>query len=170
MDFNKFFSSKIFQGILLGISIFIVILIVFKIGMTIGFRKADFSYRWGANYHRNFAGPRAGFFQELLDRDVVETSGTFGQVMKIDGLKIVVKGANDVEKIIVINEKTTTIRRFKETLQPSDLGIDDRIVVIGEPNSAGQIEAKLIRVFPEPPEGGAPHLDILPFPNDFRPL
>jgi hypothetical protein len=50
----------------------------------------------------------------------------------------------------VVIKEDTAIMRFRETIKPSDLKVDDSIVVIGEPNDAGQIEAKFIRVMPSP--------------------
>ncbi len=152
MNFNKFFKSKTFKIILGTIGIVILILLIFQAGMFVGFKKAGFSYKWGENYHRNFAGPRGGFFQEMRGRDFIDAHGVFGQIIKIDGSTLVIKGRNNVEKIIVLKDDTV-IRRLQDTLKPSDLKVDDLIVVIGSPNDAGQIEAKLIRVLPPPPTG-----------------
>lgn len=149
MDFNNFFQSKLFKIILGGIGGIIVFLLIFKVGMIAGFKKADFSYKWGENYHRNFAGPRGGFFEDFSDRDFIDANGTFGQIIKIEGLTLIVKGRYDVEKIVLIKDNTV-IKRFRDTIKSSDLKIDDYIVVIGEPNDAGQIEARLIRISPPP--------------------
>ena len=65
MDFNKFFRSKTFKMVLLAIAALVVLLFVFKTGVFVGYRKAEYSYRWGENYHRNFAGPREGFFGDF---------------------------------------------------------------------------------------------------------
>lgn len=157
MDFNKIFQSKVFKGILGGILAFIALLLVFKAGTIVGFRKAGFSYQWGENYHRNFAGPRGGLFQDFSGRDFIDAHGVFGQIMKIDpstgsgqAATLVIKGRDDVEKIVLVKDDTV-IRRLMETVKPSDLKVDDFIVVIGEPNNNGQIEAKFIRVLPSPP-------------------
>lgn len=152
MDIDKIFQSKSFKGVVFGVAIFIIILIIFKAGMIVGIRKADFSCRWSDNYHRNFGGPREGFLKGFGDRDFIEASGTFGQIIKIDGETLVVKGRDDVEKIILIND-ATTIKSLQDTINLSNLKIDDYIVTIGEPNNSGQIEAKLIRLLPPPPSG-----------------
>jgi len=57
-DCRKIFQSKIFRGVSGGILALIVLLLVFKFGMMAGERQAGFSYRWGDNYNRNFAGPK----------------------------------------------------------------------------------------------------------------
>ncbi|MDD5626398.1 MAG: hypothetical protein PHW01_00060 [Patescibacteria group bacterium] len=154
MDFNQFFRSKIFKITLLTIGLLIIILLIFQAGMLVGFKKAGFSYRWGENYHRNFAGPRGGFFQDFADKDFIEAHGVFGPIIKIDGSTLVIKGERDIEKIILLKDDTV-IKHFQDTIKPGDLKIDDHIIVIGSPNDAGQIEAKLIRVLP-PPSSGMP--------------
>lgn len=150
MDFNKLFQSKTFKRILFGVLAFVVLLLVFQAGMLVGFRKANFSYLWGENYHRNFAGPRGGFMDDMRGRDFIESAGVFGQIIKIDGQNIIIRGKDNVEKIVLV-KKDSIIRRFRDTLQLLDLEVDDSLVVIGEPNEAGQIKAKLIRVMPPPP-------------------
>jgi hypothetical protein len=45
------------------------------------------------------------------------------------------------------------IERLRETVKISDLKVDDFVVVIGEPNDSGQIEAKFIRLLPPAPLG-----------------
>lgn len=149
MNLNKFFQSKkskLIAGVVVGL---LVLLLVFKVGVIIGYRKANFSYRWGENYHRNFGGPRGGFMRGFYDRDFIGAHGVFGQIIKMDGPALVVKGKDDVEKIVLMKD-TTLIKRFHDTLRPSDLRPDDYIVVIGDPNDSGQLEAKFIRALPSP--------------------
>jgi len=56
----------------------------------------------------------------------------------------------------VLQERITLPKKVHDSLVSrikilSDLKIDDYVVVIGEPNAVGQIEAKLIRILPPPP-------------------
>lgn len=155
MDFNKLFQSKTFKIVLGCLGGLIVLLLVFQAGMMVGFKKANFSYRWGENYHQNFAGPRGGFFNGMIrdfsDRDFIGAHGVFGQIIKIDNSTLVIKGQDNVEKIVLVKEDAV-IDRFRETVKVSDLKVDDYITIIGEPNEQGQIEAKLIRIMPTPPQ------------------
>lgn len=154
MDFNKYFSAswrtKTFKIVLLAIAVLVVLLFVFKVGVFVGYQKAQYSYRWGENYQRNFAGPRGGFFEDFRrgfgDKDFINAHGTFGSIIKIDGSTLVIKGKDDVEKTVLVSDKTE-INNRRETVRPSDLKVDDQVVIIGSPNEQGQIEAKLIRVF-----------------------
>lgn len=152
MDFNKLLQSKVFRIIFIVIGALIILLFAFKVGVFVGYRKAQFSYRWGENYHRNFAGPRGGFFSDIRrgfsDKDFIDSHGIFGSVIKVDGNIIIVKGKDDIEKTILVSDETA-IRKGREEFNALDLKIDEQIVVIGSPNDEGQIEAKLIRIFSE---------------------
>ena len=153
MEQKNFLQSKIFARILYGIGIVIVALLIFQAGMFVGFRKAEFSGRFGDNYRQTFGGPKEpgngimGIF--FGSSDFPNPHGAVGKIIKITLPTIVTIGPDNVEKIILI-KKDTIINRFRETIQPTDLKIDDRIVVIGSPNSSSQIEAKLIRIVPAP--------------------
>lgn len=141
---------KNFKYILWGIGILIAVLLVFKIGMMVGLKKADFSYKWGENYHRNFGGPRGGFLRDFSDKDFVDGHGVFGQIIKIENQVLTIKDPSNTEKAVKADEKTP-IKRFMEDVKLTDLKVNDFVVVIGGPNDAGQIEAKLIRLMPPPP-------------------
>jgi hypothetical protein len=143
----------ILKWIIVGLLAIVVLVLVFGLGVFVGEKKAKFSYHWAENYHRMFAGPKAGFLGSLrmppfppFD-EFIEGHGTFGEIIKIEGNNLVVKGRGSVEKVIVVTEKTV-IKSGREDIKFSDLKIGDMIVIIGSPNDKGQIEAKLIRVFP----------------------
>lgn len=155
MDTDKilqFLKSKVFIAIIAAIFGLALLAGAFGFGVFVGYRKANFSYRWGENYHLNFGGPKGGFFQDFRDlggRDFIGGHGVFGQVIKIDSQTLVIKGQDNVERIVLV-KSDTSIRRLGEDIKLSDLKIDEYITVIGEPNDLGQIEAKFIRVMPLP--------------------
>lgn len=150
MDINTFFQSKTFKAIIFGVGAFIVLLFIFLIGMSVGFKKATFSYRWGENYHRNFAGPQGGFFNDFMGKEFMDAHGLIGKIIKIEDSNLVIQDKDKVEKIVLIG-KDTTIERFRDSIKIGELKVDDMIVVIGEPNQSGQVEAKFIRVLPPSP-------------------
>ncbi len=152
MNIDKIFQSKLFKGFILGLLGFLVLTFVFKVGEMVGARKADFSCRWSDNYHQNFGGPRQGFMQGFGDKDFIEANGVVGQIIKIASSSVVIKGRGDIEKIVLINQGTI-IKNLQETVSLESLQANDMVIVIGEPNNQGQIEAKLIRVMPKPPTG-----------------
>lgn len=149
MDMSKFFQSKTFKIVTWFVAGLIILLFVFKLGVFVGYKKAAFSYRWGENYHRNFGGPRGGFFGDFLSDkpDFIESHGVFGQIIKITENSLVVRGQDNVEKVIAVSNDTI-FERLRETIKLSDLKVDDSVVIIGRPTNEGQIEAKLIRFMP----------------------
>jgi hypothetical protein len=146
-------KHDILKWIIVGLLAIVAIVLVFGLGVLVGEKKAKFSYHWAENYHRMFAGPKAGFLGNLrmppfppFD-EFIEGHGTVGEIIKIEGNNLVIKGRGNVEKVIVVTEKTA-IKSGRKDIKFSDLKIGDIIVIIGSPNEKGQIEAKLIRVFP----------------------
>lgn len=148
MDINKIFESKTFKIVIALIAIFVALFLVFSLGMFVGTKKADFSFRWAEQYHRNFAGPRDGFFQDFMGKDFVEPNGTFGKIIQVNDDSIIVSGREKTEKNILITENTI-IKYQNIEIKISDLKVDDNVVIIGEPNQDGRIDAKLIRVMPK---------------------
>jgi hypothetical protein len=155
MDKNNFFETKAFKLIILVIVACLLLLAGFEVGTIVGAKKAGFSNNWSDNYHRNFAGPRGGWLRGFDDREFMQANGSLGQIIKLDSSTIVIKDRDGVEKIVVADDNTL-IKSFQQTIKLSDLKINDYIVVIGEPNNAGQIAAKFIRLMPPPPGQNVP--------------
>ncbi len=157
MDINKLsqcVQSKKFMVVIAGLVCLAVLVGTFSLGVFVGYHKARFSYAWGENYHRNFGGPKGGLFQDFSGKEFIDAHGTYGQVMKIDpsassgqAATLVVKGRDSVEKIVVVKDDTS-IMYLKNAVKTTDLKVGDNIVVIGEPNAQGQIEATFIRFLP----------------------
>ncbi len=147
MDIKQSFKTHWPQWALGIIIELILLLLVYNLGVRVGYSKASFSFNWGANYHRVFGGPRGGWLQPPPPGPgFMDAHGTVGKVVKIDGSTIVMQGQDNVEKTVVTST-STLIRMNEKTLKASDLLPDERIVVLGSPNSQGQIEAKFIRAF-----------------------
>jgi len=145
------FESKSFKVIVLTIAGLIILVFVFNLGIFVGMKKAEFAFKWADQYHQNFGGPRGGFFGDFNANDeFTNSNGVFGQIIKIDNGNLTVKDKDNTEKIILVDSKTSIIR-YKNNLKISDLKAGDNIVVIGNPNSNGQIQAELIRVMPALP-------------------
>ena len=147
MSFKDFFGSKKISYALVGLFALIIALLIFQAGMFVGYRKAKFSYRMGDNFHRTFGERKGGFARG----DFPGGHGTIGKIIKIDLPALVIEDKDNVEKIIIIKDDTA-VRRFRESVKTSDLKIDDYVVVIGAPNAESQIEARLIRIVPAPPQ------------------
>ncbi len=151
------FQSKVFKGIILGIAGLVILSFVFCMGVYVGTKRADFAFKWAEEYHRNFAGPKGGFFGDLAGGDFGNANGVFGQLIKIDGQNLTIKGVDNVEKIIVTGPKTSILYQRKN-IKISDLKINENVVVIGDPDNNSQIQAELIRVMPMAPQNINPNL------------
>ena len=142
MDTNK---------IILSVAALVALCLAFGLGVFVGTKRADFSFRWAQQYHHNFGGPSGGFLNQISGSDFANPNGVFGQIIKIDGQIITVESADKAEKSILVSDKTIIVMQRKN-IKISDLDIDDNVVVIGSPNDNGQIQAKLIRIMPPLPQ------------------
>ena len=146
-------KTKVTLAVLLAL---FVILLAFNAGMAVGFRKARFSYEYGDNYHKNFAGPSRGFGDDMRGDSFLNSHGSFGEITEIASTTLVIKAGSEPEKVIAISS-STEIRRFRDRITLPELETGDKVVVVGEPNDSGQIEAKLIRVIPSPSTNSLTH-------------
>jgi len=147
---KKPLSADVLKWIIIGLLAVVIITFVLGIGIFVGERKAGFSYRWAEQYHRNFAGPQAGFFSDWRSfprGDFIEGHGIFGEIIELNDSGFVIRGRDNVEKVVVTTENTI-INRGRETIK-DELKVGDWVVIIGSPNEQGQIEARLIRLFNE---------------------
>lgn len=145
-----FFESKVFKITVYVLCTFFILFFVFQAGMITGFNRASFGHNWGDNYDKNFGSPRRN--PPLIKNNIKEmpnSHGAVGKIIKIDFPNIVVLDRDQTEKVIVITDKTNIIER-KEKVNKENLSVDKFIVLIGNPNNEGQIEAKLIRIIPSP--------------------
>lgn len=151
MNIQDLHKSKTVRGILMGIGIAILVLVIFQTGVTVGYHKARFVSRFGDNFNKNFVDPKhGGAGDKFLMRGMPGGHGALGEIVNISMPQIVVAGPDNLEKTILVGT-TTRIRQFQNEITINDLKIGDFIVVLGVPNSEGQIEAKLIRTMPTPP-------------------
>lgn len=143
-----FRNPDILKWIIIGLAGFIVIVLIFGAGIKVGTLKAKYSYRWADNYHKNFGGPRGGFFgdwRRFPAGDFIGGHGAFGEIIKLNDAGFAIKGSGDIEKIVVTTDDTV-VKKGRETVETS-FKVGDHVTIIGSPNEEGQIEAKLIRVF-----------------------
>jgi len=148
---NKKINRDILKWVVIGLAGFAVVVLIFGVGMVVGGMKAKFSYRWAESYHENFAGPQGGFFGDWrnippLPGDFIEGHGAFGKIIEMQENEFVIKGRGDVEKVILIDDRTI-IQKEREEIKKEDLKVGNFVVVIGSPDEKGKIEAKMIRIF-----------------------
>ncbi len=153
-DFTK---TKTFHCVLMGLIVAVLTLVVFQVGMFVGFRKASFAYKYGDNYYQMFEGrgtekgrgPEVG---GMLRDDFRGGHGVVGKIIKVSLPTIVVEGSDNLEKVVLI-DNNTVIKQFRNQATSSDLKIGDMVVIVGTPDDKGQIDAKMIRLMPGVPAG-----------------
>ena len=152
MSFKESFQSKPFKWLLIGLAEVVLILTAFLLGQTVGFYKARTSYQWGENYQRIFGGPRAGFFGpgpgplNMGGEMFLNAHGLAGQVIKIDGNTLVIKNDDNIERTALV-ATGTVITEDHQTLKLVNIKEGDNLMIIGSPDSSGQVNAKFIRIF-----------------------
>src|SRR3989344_915458 len=90
------FMKKIFENpdilkwVIIGLAGFVALILVFGAGVKVGALKARYSYKWAESYHKNFGGPRGGFFgdwRQFPAGDFISGHGAFREIIK-EGLKV----------------------------------------------------------------------------------
>lgn len=151
---KSFLESKSFKAVMYTLGIIAVIFIIFHAGMMAGFRKASFGRDWGNNYNMNFGTPRMG--PKMMGGEFGEfgnlpnAHGSVGEIIKIELPTIIVLDDKDQTEKVIKTDEDTNIQKMREDVLVKDLKVGDHVVVIGSPNSQGQIEAKLIRLLLAP--------------------
>ncbi len=152
---KKFLNSKTFKIITYVLGGMVIGFFIFQAGMMAGFRKVSFGRDWGENYTKNFGSPHQSFRMTGQDfgdfRNMPNAHGAIGKIIKVEFPSIIVFDGKDMTEKIIIIDDTTEIRKMRDFVSKDELKLDEHIVVIGSPNSKGQIEAKLIRFIPAPP-------------------
>lgn len=146
---KKILESKIIVGILYGVGGVLVALFIFAAGVDVGFDKASFGRNWGDNYERNFGMMGRNGLGGIMGH-FPNAHGAVGKIIKVELPTIIVQDKDNTEKVILIKDDTKIQNGTKENSNINDLQLDGYIIVIGSPNTQGQIEAKFIRILPSP--------------------
>ena len=138
--------SQGLKWILLATAEIFIVLLVFHAGLSLGERRAI--DRFGPP-RPGQPGP-GGFAVGVPHGFLPDGHGAVGIISKITLPTISMAGRDgDVEEVIIT--ASTTIEQGPQILTPADLTLGENIIVIGAPEPAGaQIQAKLIRVLPQP--------------------
>lgn len=133
---------KSLKWLLAGLVELLLLIGVFSLGMNVGFHKANFTYSWVSHYPKNFNLP-VGLPPA---KDFFNPHGVFGQILtNNNGSSLIIKDSDGNEKTILVSPGVT-IRQNYQNLQPDNLKDNEQIIIIGDPNSQGQIQARFIRV------------------------
>lgn len=84
-----------------------------------------------------------------FEDSIPESHTVAGRIVNISYPYIVVSGADNLERTIVV-QTDTVVRQFENDVKGEDLKIGDYIDVTGEPNIKGAIQARFIQLLPVP--------------------
>ena len=126
-----------------------MILIAFWAGLEVGFSKAAFNYNFGDKYYGQFGPDHIRHGMGIIPNDMSSGHGVSGKIVSISMPNIIVADQDNIEKIIRINDKTV-LRKLRATITASELAVGDFVVIIGSPDDQTEVDAKLIRVLPDP--------------------
>lgn len=151
MNLRDLHPSKKVRMVIIGLGLAVLALLIFQAGVVVGYHKAGFVSRFSDNFERNFIGPLGGGFGGIFPGPGMPGGhGAVGEILSISLPQIVVAGPDNLEKTVLIST-STIVREFQNEITTDKLKIGDFVVVLGNPNEAGQVDAKLIRIMPPPP-------------------
>jgi hypothetical protein len=147
-DVVSVFQSRQIKILLYVIGTLAVLLLVFQAGVSVGYRRAMFSYKWSQNYPNNFfPPPPMDMMKQFDNKGFIRGHGVLGEIVKVDSSTLIVKERGEVEKSVLVKSDTVIEGDF-ENLKITDLKAGLKVIVVGSPSDSGQIEAKIIRVLP----------------------
>ncbi len=120
----------------------------FQLGVFTGYHKASFARDWGDHYGKNFGMEKPESFKGMMRGDLPMSHGAAGKVLTVTLPTFVIEDKDGTEKTVTVST-TTIIKSGMQYASSTLLTPNTFVVIIGEPNKNGQIEAKLIRVMPE---------------------
>ena len=145
---NVFKDSKVKKAICI-LGCVVLVLVIFQAGMFVGFKKAGFSYRTGEQYFREMNGRPNDQFMGMNRGDFGNSHGAVGKIVSVNLPSIIISDKDGIEKTITVST-STDIKKFKDSIKAEDLKVNDFITVIGNPNDKAEVEARLIRIMPDP--------------------
>lgn len=147
---SNFLESKLVRTILWILGGLIVLVVVFGLGISVGYNRAGFASGFDQNYYRNFYGvPPGGAIGLVAPPMPVAIHGVVGKVIDLGTSTISVEDQQGNEQSVAVSSGTD-IRNGNGTMVIGDVAVGDQIAVIGEPNSVGQIDARFIRILSTP--------------------
>jgi hypothetical protein len=149
------YITKHKNKIIVGIISFVAALLIFQAGIFVGYHKAFFSYSGGDRFYRMMEGGRPpmmgpqGIVGNMMffNDNLSPSHGVSGKVVSVTPPSFIVAASNNLEKTVVMTDDTV-IRKFRDTVTQADIHAGDYTLILGEPDSSGNIQARFIRITP----------------------
>ncbi len=124
-----------------------VLCVTFQLGVLTGYHKASYARDWGDHYGNNFGMERPESFRGMMRGGLPIGHGATGKVLTVTLPTFIIEDRDGTEKTIIVSS-TTIIKSAMQITSSTSITPNALVVVIGQPNKDGQIEAKLIRLMP----------------------
>lgn len=153
-----FLHSTATRRLLIVLGVLVILCGTFTLGLRVGERKAGHFSGWERGYRgmmpmmRWGAGRQDDRFSPMMRPLFPNGHGVFGNVLSVSDSSLVIQGKDGIEQTVLVTS-STTIRVGQETVALKDIPKDLsklQASAFGAPNAAGQIEARLIRLFTQP--------------------
>ncbi len=149
---QPFITSKAVQ-IVLGVLIVLLLLcLAFLAGVKTNERRTRHFSNW-CDHYPDMLKPHRGsktLIPAPPHRPMPLPNGVFGRILSATGTNFMIEGQDQFEQNVLITS-STVLRVDRGTASLGDLRPDREVGVFGLPNEQGQIEARLIRLFPTRP-------------------
>ena len=139
----KDFNIKNGRGAMVIFLSIVLALLVFKLGVYVGIHEARFSDMQG---NRGIP-PNMPFMPFPMSEQFTSGHGATGRVVGVSLPNFVVASPDNFEKVIFVGPGTM-IRKFRDSVGPDSIDVDDFVSVLGNPTASGSIDAKFIRIMP----------------------
>ena len=127
------------RTLLWTLSFILVLLVVYALGIVVGYRRATFETAFDDHYSRTF---NVG----MMLNPPMMPHGVIGRVIDIATGTLSVRDPFGNEVYVLI-ASGTTVREFNEDVSAATIANGDNVAVIGEPDADGDVEARFIRLF-----------------------
>jgi hypothetical protein len=151
MNIKDIFQSETYSKLIKVLAVLFVVLIIFATGMYAGYSKAEFVYNWRNNYTRSINDPLSPFAPFEHDMDDTNPHGAIGTIVSTNFPSFIVKGPHQAEEIVVVGS-STMVRNMRAPTSTDILRPGEQVIVIGQPDQSGRIQATFVRVMPKPPQ------------------
>ncbi len=138
------------KKVLAALGVTLLCLIAFQAGSAFGFHRAIVAFKYDDRFDGRYGmHSKRGPFGDPGER-LPGAHGTAGRVLSVDMPTVLIED-RDMERIVRF-ATGTEIREGRERAESGAISVDDFIVVIGNPNDKGEVEAKFVRILPPPKE------------------
>ena len=158
---TRFAQSRTFEILIITVGVIAGILIIFRAGMAVGYRRALFANKNGDSYTQAFGQGQQHGGPGMLFDDFATGHGVVGSIVTMTPTSITVEDRDGTEKTITVGADTV-VKKLRATVPIDQLKQGDIIVAIGDPGEDGKISAKLVRILPPPPTLPATQIPTAP--------